>query len=236
MNIDLIISADDIKPEKIKNKTVVVIDILRATSVIITAVNNGCKNVIPVITVEEAFELSMHDRSNYILGGERNAVKIDGFDCSNSPLEFTEEILKDKTLIMSTTNGTKAINGCVGAAHILIGGVINAAAAAQRVSELGGDVVLVNAGTDGEFSMDDFIAAGYIAHIILSMKEASLSDIAKTALYMYESHPDLLSFIRHAHHYKRIERLGLEKDVQYCCRKNIISIVPEYVNGVIKKN
>ncbi len=234
MNIDLIISADDIKPEKIRNKTAVVIDILRATSVIITAVNNGCQKVIPVVTVEEAFELSKHDRSKYILGGERGAVKIDGFDCSNSPLEFTEEVLKDKTLIMSTTNGTKAINGCLDASHILIGGIINAAAVAQRVSELGGDVVLVNAGTDGEFSMDDFIAAGYITHIILAMKEAALSDITKTALYMYENHPDLLSFIRHARHYKRIERLGLEKDVQYCCRKNIIGIVPEYINGIIK--
>ncbi|HEX2982737.1 MAG TPA: 2-phosphosulfolactate phosphatase family protein [Ignavibacteriales bacterium] len=233
MNIDVIISADDIKPEKIKNKTVVVIDILRATSVIVTAVNNGCKKIIPVVTVEEAFELSKHDRSQYVLGGERGAVKIDGFDFSNSPLEFTPEVLKDKTLIMSTTNGTKAINGCLQAKSLLIGAIINAAAVAREITSLGDDAVLVNAGTEGQFSMDDFIAAGYIIHKALAIKNADLSDVAKTSLYIYENNPDLLSFIRHARHYKRIEKLGLEKDVLYCCRKNIIDIVPLYKNGII---
>jgi 2-phosphosulfolactate phosphatase len=233
LNIDVIISADDIKPEKIKDKTVVVIDILRATSVIVTAVNNGCRKVIPVVTVEEAFELSKHDRSKYVLGGERGAVKIDGFDFSNSPLEFTPEVLKDKTLIMSTTNGTKAINGCLQAKNLLIGAIINAAAVAREIASLGDDAVLVNAGTDGEFSMDDFIAAGYITHKVLALRDAELTDIAKTSLYIYESNPDLLSFIRHARHYKRIEKLGLEKDVLYCCRKNIIDVVPAYKNGII---
>ncbi|HEX3072610.1 MAG TPA: 2-phosphosulfolactate phosphatase, partial [Ignavibacteriales bacterium] len=206
---------------------------LRATSVIVTAVNNGCKKVIPVITVEEAFELSKHDRSQYVLGGERGAVKIDGFDFSNSPLEFTPEVLKDKTLIMSTTNGTKAINGCLQAKSLLIGAIINAAAVAREITSLGDDAVLVNAGTEGQFSMDDFIAAGYIIHKALAIKNADLSDVAKTSLYIYENNPDLLSFIRHARHYKRIEKLGLEKDVLYCCRKNIIDVVPAYKNGII---
>lgn len=233
MNIDVIISADDIKPEKTKNKTVVVIDVLRATSVIVTAVNNGCKKAVPVVTIEEAFELSKHDRSKYVLGGERGAVKIEGFDFCNSPLEYTKEVLQDKTLIMSTTNGTKAINGCLNAKSLLIGAIINAEAVAKRIIELGDDAVLVNAGTEGEFSMDDFIAAGYIIYKVLELKEAELTDIAKTAIYIYESHPDILSFIRHARHYKRISKLGLENDVLYCCRKNIINIVPEYRNGII---
>ncbi len=80
MNIDIIISADDIKEDKIKNKSVLVIDMLRATSVIITAINNGCKEVIPVLNIDEALDIVSSNRSKYILGGERNTVKIKGFE------------------------------------------------------------------------------------------------------------------------------------------------------------
>ena len=103
MKIDVIISADHISDDLVKDKVVVVIDVLRATSVIVTALNNGCKEVIPVLTVEEAFKLK-NKYKECVLGGERRAVKIEGFDLSNSPLEYTEKVVKDKTLILSTTN------------------------------------------------------------------------------------------------------------------------------------
>jgi len=233
MKIDLIISVDDIKKEKIIGKTVIVIDMLRATSVIITAIDNGCEKVIPVLTIEEALDLSKVNRENFVLGGERKAVKIEEFDCSNSPLEFTKEVLKNKTLIMSTTNGTRAIHGCIGAKHILIGAIINAKAVAKKIIELGEDVVIVNAGTYGQFSMDDFICSGFIIDRILTESKAELTDITKTALYIYNSNKDIMSFLKLATHYNTLEKLGLLEDLKYCSQKDIIDIVPEYKDGII---
>ena len=233
MRVDIIVSADDIKNEKIKNKTVVVIDILRATSVITTAISNGCKAVIPVLTVEEAAEIVRNEKGEFMLGGERNALKIEGFHYSNSPLEYTRETIEGKTLVMTTTNGTKAIKGCEGASNILIGAMVNAKSIAKRILELNKDVVIVNAGTYGEFSIDDFLCSGYIIDCIVNEIQAELSDIAITSHYIYKNNEDIHSFIKYASHYKRITELGLEADLEYCCRKDIIDIVPEYKDGII---
>ena len=113
MKLDVIISADNIKEEYLEDKIVVVIDMLRATSVIITALANKAKEVFPILTVEEAFnkkEEFLRVEKEVLLGGERKALKIEGFDFSNSPLEYTSEKVKGKTIILSTTNGTRAIN------------------------------------------------------------------------------------------------------------------------------
>src|SRR3712207_4750383 len=152
MKIDVIISANDIKEEKVKGKTVIIIDILRATSVIVTALNNGCNEVIPVLEVEDAMKIVKDNRKKYILGGERNALKIEGFDFSNSPLDYTKDVVKDKTLVMTTTNGTRAIHGAMSAKNILIGAMINARSVANKVLELDNDLVIINSGTNGEFS------------------------------------------------------------------------------------
>jgi 2-phosphosulfolactate phosphatase len=233
MKIDIIISASDIKKEKIENKTVVVVDMLRATSVITTAMNNGCKGVIPVLTVEDAAEVVRNSKEDFVLGGERNALKIDGFHYSNSPLEFIRETIEGKTLVMTTTNGTKAIKGCIGASSILIGAMINAKATAKKIVELNKDVVIVNAGTYGEFSIDDFLCSGYIIDCVLEALQAELSDIAITSHYIYKNNEDIHSFIKYASHYKRITELGLLEDLEYCCTKDIIDIVPEYKDGII---
>ncbi|MBW9145024.1 2-phosphosulfolactate phosphatase family protein [Clostridium sp. CM027] len=233
MKIDIIISADDIKKEKIANKTVVVIDMLRATSVITTAMNNGCKGVIPVLTVDAAAEIVRNSKEEFMLGGERNALKIEGFHYSNSPLEYTRDTIEGKTLVMTTTNGTKAIKGCVGASNILIGAMINAKATANRIVSLNNDVVIVNAGTYGEFSIDDFLCSGYIIDCVLKEIEVELSDIAVTSHYIYKNNEDIHGFIKYASHYKRITQLGLEADLEYCCKKDIIDIVPEYKDGII---
>jgi len=233
MNIDLIISADDIKKEKIIDKSVVVVDMLRATSVIATAINNGCNSAIPVLTIEEALNIACDDKEKYILGGERKALKIEGFNCSNSPLEYTKSMVQGKTLVMTTSNGTRAIRGSAGARNILIGALINADAVAKRIVELDNDVIIVNAGTLGEFSMDDFICSGYIIECVKKYVAVNLSDIATTANYVYRNNENVVDFIKYAKHYKRIMELNFIDDLEYCCKKDIIPIVPEYINGII---
>jgi 2-phosphosulfolactate phosphatase len=233
MNIDLIISSDDIKREKLDGKVVVVIDMLRATTVIITALKNGCSKVIPVVDIEEALELSRKQRDICILGGERKSLKIEGFDCANSPLEYTKEVVSGKTLIMTTSNGTRAINGSIGAEHILIGAMINGKAVSQRLLELNEDVIFVNAGTSGQFSMDDFICSGYIINCMIQSRKADLSDIAFTAAHIYNNHKDIKSYLENARHFNVLKKLGLEKDLQYCCSKDLTDLVPIYKDGVI---
>jgi 2-phosphosulfolactate phosphatase len=235
MKIDVVISADHIREDIIKDKVVVVIDMLRATSVITTAIMNGCREVIPLLTVEEAF--NMRDKlgkENCILGGERRAIKIEGFDLSNSPLEYTKEQVDGKTIIITTTNGTRTLTSCTSAYRIFVGCMLNARALANTLLDINRDIVIVNAGTNGQFSMDDYICTGFI---IKEMHESSnkldLTDIAFTAEKIYEESNEVLDYIKDARHYNVMINLGLEEDIKYCVKRNITNVVPEYSEGHI---
>ncbi len=236
MNIDVVISAQHIKPEKFKDRIVVVIDVLRATSVMVTALNNGCDKIIPVKEIEEAIDIASKDRNKYLLGGERGGIKIDKFDFSNSPLDYTEDIVKGKSLIMTTTNGTRAIKNSEEAEKIFIGALINGRVVAEKLAKLNKDVTFVNAGTDGEFSMDDFITSGYIINCLrdIMKNHCTLTDIAKTSEYVYINNPSIISFVKDALHYKRMKDLRYNEDLRYCLSKDLINIVPEYKDGEIK--
>ena len=237
MKVDIIISADYIDESKIENKIAVVIDMFRATSVIVTALNNGCKEIIPYLTIEETLEhAKKFNREYYILGGERRAVKIDGFDLSNSPLEYTEAVIKNKIVLMTTTNGTRTLTKSTSAKRVLIAAMINARAVARSLFEINEDVVIINAGTNGNFSMDDYICGGYIINEMLKDDEnLELTDIAKTANMIYEENPDIMSYVKQATHYSVMKCLELDNDINYCIKKNIIDIVPEYKDNKIVK-
>jgi 2-phosphosulfolactate phosphatase len=230
MKVDIIISADDIAESKIKDKIVVIIDMFRATSVIVTALNNGCKAVIPYLTIEETLEnANKLNRDHYILGGERRAIKIKGFDLSNSPLEYTKEVIKNKIVLITTTNGTRTLTKSSSAKMVLIGAMINGEAVAKRLCNVKDDVVIINAGTNGNFSMDDFICSGYIINEILNCdKDIELTDIAKTANMIYKENTDIISYVKNATHYSVMRSLKLDYDIEYCIKKSIIDIVPEY--------
>lgn len=235
MKIDVVITGNNVTTDTVKDKVVIVIDILRASSVIITAISNGAKSVIPVTNVEEA--LKIRDKmENVILGGERKAQKIDGFDLSNSPLEYTKENIEDKNVILTTTNGTKAITRSSSADKVYIGSLLNAKAVARKAYEENKDIVMVLAGTNDKFSIDDFLAAGAIINDILEIKEYNLTDIAKTSLLLFNTNSDLEELISHAYHYNLLLDLGLHSDIKYCLKKDILKIVPEFQNGVIKNH
>lgn len=235
MKIDIIISADDIIESKLENKIAVVIDMFRATSVIVTALNNGCREVVPFLTIDEALETSEKlNREEYILGGERKAVKIKGFDLSNSPLEYTKEVVENKKVLITTTNGTRTLTKSNNAKRILIAAMINARAVANKLLEINNDIVIINAGTNGNFSMDDYICSGYIINEMLKINnEIELTDIAKTANMIYENNSDIISYVKEATHYSLMKSLELDGDIDYCIRKSIVNNVPEYKNGKI---
>lgn len=235
MKIDIIISANDIIESKLENKVAVVIDMFRATSVIVTALNNGCEEVIPFLTIEETLESSEElNREEYILGGERRAVKIDGFDLSNSPLEYTKEVVENKKVLITTTNGTRTLTKSNSAERIIIAAMINAKAVANKLLEINEDVVIINAGTNGNFSMDDYICSGYIINEMLKVdNKIELTDISKTANMIYENNSDIISYVKEATHYSVMKSLELDNDIEYCIKKSIVNNVPEYKDGKI---
>lgn len=235
MKIDIIISADDIIESRLENKIAVVIDMFRATSVIVTALNNGCEEVIPFLTIEETLESSEElNREEYILGGERRAVKIDGFDLSNSPLEYTKEVVENKKVLITTTNGTRTLTKSNSAKRIIIAAMINAKAVADKLLEINEDVVIINAGTNGNFSMDDYICSGYIINEMLKVdNNIELTDISKTANMIYENNSDIISYVKEATHYSVMKSLELDNDIEYCMKKSIVNNVPEYKDGKI---
>lgn len=238
MKIDVIISADYIKESLLENKVVVVIDVLRATSVITTALCNGAEEVIPVLTVEEAFEKKKELLSlgkEVILGGERQALKIEGFDFTNSPLEYKAEKVKNKSIVLSTTNGTRALNSCNSGEVVLIASFLNGKAIAKELVRLNKDIVIVNSGTNGEFSMDDFICGGYIISEVVKEVTCDLSDISKVSKSFYESNKNLRNVLKDAKHYEVLKALSLEEDIEHCLSQNIYNIILKYENGIIKK-
>ena len=169
-----------------------------------------------------------------ILGGERKAVKIDGFDLSNSPLEYTKEIVEGKTIVITTTNGTRTLTSCLEAKKIFVACMLNASAVAEKLLSLNEDVVIVNAGTNGQFSMDDFICSGAIIKALIEKYDKlELTDLSKTALLSFEGNPNIIDFIKEARHYNVMMCLGLENDIGYCIKKDLTTIVPEYKDGEI---
>lgn len=237
MQIEVYPTCDSVKD--LSGKTAIVIDVLRATSVITTALFNGAERVIPVPSVDEALNLAREFKGNALLGGERGAVKIPGFDLGNSPLEYKKELMAGKAVILTTSNGTRAIKASESAEHILIGCFLNASAVAEKalrfaLSSETSCVALVCAGTLGEFSLDDAACAGLIVDSLVRNIERKkeppeLSDLAFACRELYLKHQDdLKALISHAAHYKKLLNLGFERDIDYCLQQDVIDCVPVY--------
>lgn len=231
MHIDSCIYADEVTPQRVKGRNCVIIDVFRATSVIITALDNGASRVTAVTDVEEAFEVAERLKSKgvkTILGGERNVFKVEGFDKDNSPLSYRREDVEGAEIVFTTTNGTKAINKSREAEHIYIGALINAEAVCRRLLEEGRDITLVCSGREGNYTLEDALCAGMIAsRLEEEAHDCFLTDITRTMLDIYRLYEkDFREGLKHSQHYNRIMSLGIGKDVEYCLRRNIIETVP----------
>ena len=221
---------------RLKNKTVVVIDVLRATSVMITALENGAEKIIPVLSVEEALSTTKKlEKDSYLLCGERDAFKIDGFDLGNSPLEYTPDRIKGKTIVMTTTNGTKALQACQDSKEVLIGAFMNAEAVAEKFLNIK-ELVLFCAGTRGRFSMDDGMCAAMIISNLSKQKKVYPDDLGKLLLntYNYEN-GNLKVLLKNASHLNYLVENGFEKDVTFCLQKNTTDLIPFYDSKAIRQ-
>ncbi len=227
----------DLNKSVLLGKTAMMIDALRASATIITAVSNGCDRIVPTNEANEAAAIKKISEGNMLLCGEIDAQKVGGFDLGNSPLEYSADVVEDKVLIYSTSNGSVAIKGLADAEDILIATFINATAAAQKAYDLGRDIVLVCAGTKGKFSTDDVIAMGCIIHrLVLLNKDIETDDLGKVALKLYlQSQLDVQSALEGSSDYEYLKQLKLFDDLEYCTREDMFDVVPVYKEGVIIK-
>lgn len=232
MKVDIIFTADEVSQEKTEGKICVVIDVLRATSVMVTALHNGAEKIFPFKDIKIIQE-RCENLKNIIKCGERNALKINGFDLGNSPLEFTKEKVFGKDIYMSTTNGTKAVENSLSAEKIIICSFLNIKSVSEKLLEYKKDVVIVCAGTNGKFSLDDTLCAGLIIKEMQKHTEIQMNDVLLAAVRISESHENIKDILKGSTHYERLLSLGFEKDMEHIFSLNKYSIVPEYKNGYI---
>lgn len=215
--------------------TVVIIDVFRATSAICAAFESGVKGLIPVANLEAAIKFKSE---GYLVGAERNAEVVDGFDFGNSPLGFKDGKFKGETIVLTTTNGTRAVDIAKSADNVIIGSFANLTAVCDYIEKADKDVLLFCAGWKDRFNLEDTLFAGAVAQkISQNLRFQNLSDSTIAAINMYDAaKDDMYEFLGESSHRKRLSRLNMEEDVIYCLTLDQTDIVPELKGDVIVSN
>ncbi len=218
------------------NRSVVVIDVLRATSTIITALSNGAKNVIPTPTVEEAVKIAKNlERSTYLLCGERNTKTIEGFDLGNSPLEYTSERVSGKKIILTSTNGTKVFEILKHSKNVLIASTLNASAVVEKMKSLDDEWFIICSGRDGFFDESDALCAGLLIELLLKQSEkVDLNDAARVSQIIYsKAKNNLLKHFKNTDHGKILIANGFKNDIEFISQIDRFSVNANFVNNSI---
>lgn len=229
MRLDVFLTPGELSPADILDRTVVVIDILRASTSIVQALSEGAKSIYPVASIEEALRLAnTFGRDDVLLCGERKCLPIEGFDLGNSPREFVHERVAGKTLVMSTTNGTHVISLTGGAERVVIASLLNLKAVVDELARLEAEPVLVCAGRDKHFALEDAACAGLLASRLMEARpgEWTLNDGAQAALALAREFPPEEALFRKTASGRTVESAGLEADLEFCARVDTHDIVP----------
>ncbi len=218
----------------LKDKVVVVIDILRATTTMCVAFQTGVSKILPVSTPEECLLFKDFD---FIIAAERNAQKVGGFDLGNSPFEYENPILAGRNIAFTTTNGTKAIKMAkeMNPAAILIGSFLNISALCKQIQASNKDLILLCAGWKDKFNLEDTLFAGAVINQLLETYEM-LDDAALCAHALYAQHEgDLETLVRKSSHAQRFTLLHLQTDdVKYCLQIDTCNIVPQMEGNFLR--
>ena len=227
-NIDVCLSPELMHLYKTDDRTVVVVDILRATSCITTAFAHGIQSITPFASLEDCRAMK---KQGYFTSGERDGKKVEGFDLGNSPFEYMEEKLKGKKIAFTTTNGTQAIAKSIGAKEILIGSFLNLTAVAEHVRQGSDDVLVVCAGWKGRFNLEDTLFAGALIEALEGHVELEC-DAPQASLQIYQqAKPNLIEFLQEASHVKRLANLNIFEDIKFCLTIDKYHVVPIFVSG-----
>ena len=229
-SLDVCLSPELLHLYEVKERTVVVVDIFRATSCMVTALAHGASCIKPFADLEECLE-SVKD--GFETSGERNGQKVDGFDRGNSPFEYMGESIKGKKIAFTTTNGTQAIEKSKQAKTLLIGSFLNLQSVANTIRELGDPLLVVCAGWKGRVNVEDTLFAGALAENLLDRFTLE-DDAALAAINLYQStKSDMEGFLKNSSHVKRLARLNVVKDIGFCLTANQYSVVPILRNELL---
>lgn len=222
-SIDVCYSPELLHLYELEGKAVVAVDVLRATSTMVTAFAHGAADIIPVIQLEEC---RAYADQGCLTAAERNGVKAEGFDLGNSPFAYMHEGIKGKTIAITTTNGTRAIRLSEAAKEIVVGSFLNLQAVADHLEELQLDVIVVCAGWKGKFNLEDTLFAGALAER-LQAKFTFENDATLASLYLYHAaKEDMVTFLRQSSHVQRLENLEIHKDIEFCLQHDVYDVLP----------
>ncbi|MHB8905156.1 MAG: 2-phosphosulfolactate phosphatase [Melioribacteraceae bacterium] len=219
-------------------KTSVVIDILRASTVIVTALTNGAREVIPVSTVDFAMKVSGNAFGGQtILSGERNTKKVEGFNLGNSPLEYTPDVVACKSIILYTTNGSKTIVKAKFSENLFICSFNNLPTVANHLLHLNKDVEIICSGTNGNFNLEDAVCAGrLISEMDKVSTDLEISDSGRASLVLNKSFGKNISkMLKETEHGQLLIENGFGADIKECAQFGTTELIPYYISGAIKK-
>lgn len=241
MRIDLLFCASLLDELSMRDKNIVVIDVLRSSTTIATALKNGAKEIIPVDSIEKAVKVSGSLFGDVTLrGGERNGRIIQGFNLGNSPDEYSEAVVGGKTIIFCTTNGSVALVRSRHAKNLLVGSFVNMGVTVEFLKSLREDVIFVCAGRPlavGGFSLEDTVCAGMmIAELeAQSGSELVLSDPALAARSMFKSHGrSIPRMLKTSEHGRYLEDIGFGSDLVLCGRVDSVPVLPVWKGTGVK--
>jgi 2-phosphosulfolactate phosphatase len=236
--IEVHFTPSSVDEELLTGKNVVVIDVLRSASSIIVALTNGAREIIPVGDMESGYKVfSALTREVTLRCGERNGKMIEGFDLGNSPLTYTEEKVKGKSIVMLTTNGTAAMVKARYAKNLLVASFINLTSVVNLIQSWKSDVVIVCSGQANRFSLEDTICAGRIISALMENDEdkLQLDDSARSAVALDKTFgSNVLKMMKHSDHGKRLAEIGFEEDLKFCSQIDSFTSLPILTGGVIK--
>lgn len=233
--LEVFTSATSFQEDEMRGKTAVMIDVLRASSTIVTALANGAKGVIPVADMGAGSKISQSmDTENILLCGEKDGEKIEGYDLGNSPFEYTPELVNGKTIILNTTNGTKALMRASHARHITVGSFLNLGSVVEYLKDKE-RIILVCAGWRGRLSLEDLLCAGNIIYELTSGELPDTAfDGAKVAFGLYEKFgDDIEKTVLSSNHAHRLQDIVGTEDLSYCSRVDAMDVLPVMKEGII---
>ena len=222
--------------DAVRGTHVAVVDVLRATTTIATALANGAAGVIPVAEPEDAVALGNRlGRDRVLLCGERHSLRIEGFDLDNSPASFTPQAVEGKTLLITTTNGTRALRAVAAAASVRAAALVNRTAVADALAQENGDVVIVCAGEANGFALEDALGAGALVDTLLALiGDVELRDGARAAALLYRCVADRLAdAVASADHAQALAQKGFAGDVTRCAALDTHNAVPTLRDGIL---
>lgn len=234
------------KEDQFKNSIVIMVDVLRASTTVCSALYNGAKELIPVETTERAIQIYNNlSREIRFLGGERNGVKPPGFDGGNSPLEYTPTNVLNRTVILSTSNGTKIFQKAKNAKVRIIGSFTNLSSVLNYVYKIIGNedsretaVNFLCAGNNGRISYEDTICAGaFIYSLSRRYSLPDMTDTAHLAMNLFTMHAnEIKEFLSVRDHAVNLKNLGFFEDINTCLTLDKYPVVPVFYGNIIKKS